>query len=170
AEARAAQSDTAWYNAGTSALVAHDWAAAEDRLTRATLSVDPALRQRALVSLGTAYLMQSRVDSAQRDTLLASAEARLREALLLAPGDRVAKFNYELSRRLRPPRSSSSGGRGNSNRGQPPPPPPSPARRNGMTQAEADQVLNAMERAERDTRQEQNQRIRRGEAARGPDW
>jgi len=171
AEARSHQSDTSWYNAGTSALVARDFAAAEDQLSRATLSIDPALRERALVSLGTAFLMQARKDSAQRDTLLASAAARLREALMLAPGDRTAKFNYELARRLRPPPPpSSSPGKGKGNQRPSQAPPPRSQGGNGMTQAEADQVLDAMERAERETRQTQNERARRGEPTRGPDW
>ena len=170
-DAKTHQSDTAWYNAGTSALIAGDGAAAIDALERASFSFDPALRQRALYNLGTAYLLQARRDTARRDSLLGSASARLQEALLLAPRDRNAKFNYELARRLRPPppppKSGKSNGKGGANQ---PPPRATPSGRGGMTPAEADQVLSAMERAERDTRQAQYQRARRGDASGGPDW
>jgi hypothetical protein len=127
------------------------------------------LRQRALYNLGTAYLIQARRDTAQRDTLLSAASSRLQQALLLAPDDRNAKFNYELARHLRPPPKPSPGSGKSKVKAQPPPPPPSSGR-SGMTPAEADQVLSAMERAERDTRQRQQQRVRRGEPPPGPDW
>ncbi|HEY4322248.1 MAG TPA: VWA domain-containing protein [Gemmatimonadales bacterium] len=172
AAAHKESSDTAWFNAGTSALVGGDLPTAISSLERATLSLDPALRQRALYNLGTAYLMQARHDTAQRDTLLASAAAKLRESLLLSPSDRNAKYNYELARRLRPPppptSSKSKPGQGNS---KSPPPRPQPGRQpSGMTPAQADQVLSAMERAEQQTRQGLNQRARRGELPPGPDW
>jgi Ca-activated chloride channel family protein len=170
ADVKSQPNDTAWFNAGTSALVAGDLATAADELQRASLSLDPGLRQRALYNLGTAYLLQARRDSAQRDTLLSAASSRLQQALLLAPGDRNAKFNYELARHLRPPPKTPSSGGGKTKPGAQPPPPPPSGSRTGMTPAEADQVLNAMERAERDTRQRQQQRVRRGEPPPGPDW
>jgi Ca-activated chloride channel family protein len=172
ADTRSRQSDTAWFNAGTSSLNAGDWASAVVQLQAATLSLDPGLRQRALYTLGTANLMQARRDSGQRDTLLADAARQLRDALLLAPGDRNAKFNFELTRRLRPPPKPQSGpgGRGKGNPNQPAPPPPPGGGRGGMTPAAAEQVLNAMERAERDTRQHQYARARKGEPPLGPDW
>ncbi|MES1259855.1 MAG: hypothetical protein ABUL71_04605, partial [Gemmatimonadota bacterium] len=119
----------------------------------------------------TAYLMQARKDSAKRESLLSDAASQLRQALLLAPGDRSAKYNYELARRLTPPPNSSASGpkpKGNGGSGQPPPPPG--GGRGGMTPAEAEQVLTAMERAERDTRQHQYARTRKGEPPMGPDW
>ncbi|HEY4100851.1 MAG TPA: VWA domain-containing protein [Gemmatimonadales bacterium] len=173
AEIKRRQTDSAWFNAGTSALMARDLPTAIAELQRATMSVDPALRQRALYNLGTAYLLSARRDSTQRDSLLNAASTQLQQALLLAPNDRNAKFNFELARRMKPPpkpSSSSKGKSGGTGNRPPPPPPPSGGGRSGMTPAEADQVLNAMERAERDTRQNQNQRMRRGEPQLGPDW
>ena len=165
------RSDTAWFNAGTSSLLAGDWSAAVVQLQAATLSRDPGLRQRATYNLGTAYLLQARRDSVRRDTLLSDAARQLREALLLAPTDRNAKFNYELAKRLRPPptASSSSAGKGKT-KGDPTPPPPPGGGRGGMTPAEAEQVLTAMERAERDTRQHQYSRLKRSAPPVGPDW
>lgn len=169
AEAQRSRSDTAWFNAGTTALVQGDMATAREALERASLSLDPDLRRRALYNLGTAMLVQARRDSSGRDSLLAGAESRLRQALQLAPSDAAAKFNYELARRLRPPPSQSQSSRG----GVPPPPapaPPPPSGRDGMSQAEAEQVLNAMDRAERDTREGIARRQRRGQPPTGPDW
>jgi hypothetical protein len=173
AEAKSrSRSDTAWFNAGTSALRAGDLGTAITELQAASLSLDPGLRQRATYNLGTAYLMQSRNDTARRDTLLADASRQLHESLLLAPGDRNAKFNFELARRLHPPSSSpaSGSGKGRSSGGAPPTPSPGAGGRGGMTPAEAEQVLTAMERAERDTRQRQYARARKGEPPVGPDW
>lgn len=169
-EARRRGTDTAWFNAGTAALVQGDFVSARDGLQRATTSLDPGLRRIALYNLGTALLQQARRDSTRRDSLLGDAEARLREALQLDPGDAAAKFNYELVRRLRPPPPPPQGGGGGR---QPPPqaPPDQNAEgREGMSPAEAEQVLGAMERAERETRQELARRQRRGQPPTGPDW
>ncbi len=174
-EAQRAGTDTAWFNAGTASLVAGDLPGAIDALDRATLSLDPDLRRRALYNLGTARLLQARRDTTGRDSLLAGAEASLRQALQLDPTDAAAKFNYELARRLRPPPPPPKSGGGSSKNdknqgagesGQN----PSSASRSGMTQAEAEQVLSAMERAERETRQDLARRQRRNPVPQGPDW
>ncbi len=169
-EARRLGSDTAWYNAGTSSLITGDLPSAVAALQRASASLDPELRRRALYNLGTALLLQARRDSTRRDTLLRAASSQLQSALRLDPTDKKAKFNYELVRRLQPPvppkPPPTSGGRGG---GQPRPEPPTPAR-TGMTQAEAEQVLNAMERAERNTRLAQNSQRRTTRSRLGPDW
>ncbi len=167
-EARRLGSDTAWYNAGTSALVAGDLPSAVAALQRASTSLDPELRRRALYNLGTALLQQARHDSTRRDTLLRAASSQLQSALRLDPTDRNAKFNYELARRLQPPPPPkpppSSGGRGQ------PKPDPSNRARSGMTQAEAEQVLTAMERAERNTRLGLNTQRPVARSQLGPDW
>ena len=167
-EARRLGSDTAWYNAGTSSLIAGDLPGAVAALQRASASLDPELRHRALYNLGTALLQQARRDSTRRDTLLRAASSQLQSALRLDPTDRNAKFNYELARRLQPPPPPkpppSSGGRGQ------PKPDPSKRARSGMTQAEAEQVLTAMERAERNTRLGQNTQRPMSRSVLGPDW
>ncbi len=162
-------SDTSWYNAGTAALFRGDISEARGGLERATTSLDPALRQRALYNLGTALLAQARVDSTGRDSTIAAAEAHLREALQLAPGDQAAKRNYEIARRLRPPPpppkdGSSSQGSGGQ-QGEPPP----GGDGGGMSAGEAEQVLNAMERAESATRRNLANQQRRTSST-GPDW
>lgn len=170
-EAARLRSDTAWFNAGTAALLTGDLPTATAALQRATSSLDPDLRRRALYNLGTAYLQQARRDTTRRDSLLTSAATQLQSALLLGPADRDAKFNYELARTLRrppPPKPSGGGGSGKGT-GQPPPEPPKNDK-GSMSKAEAEQVLSAMERAERDTRQGQYQRQRRSQPPNGPDW
>lgn len=164
-------SDTAWYNAGTAALATRDFAGAVGALDRATLALDPVLRRDALYNLGTAQLALARADTTRRDSLLGAAEHALRQALQLDPRDAAAKHNYELVRRMMPPPPPPSGGGGGG--GEPPPgssPPPPPQGENGMSQAEAEQVLNAMERTERETRQQLARRQRRSSTSRGPDW
>jgi Ca-activated chloride channel family protein len=170
-EATRIGSDTTWFNAGTAALQAGDYPSATTALQRATTSLDPDLRRRALYNLGTAYLLQARRDTSRRDTLLGQATAELQASLLLGPSDRDAKFNYELARRMRrpPPPKSAGGGKSEAGNGRQPPP---PAKRDkaSMSKAEAEQVLSAMERAERATRQGQYQRQRRAPPSTGPDW
>lgn len=172
-EVKGGASDTAWFNAGTASLASGDIPTAVAALQRATLSLDPELRRRALYNLGTAYLQAARRDSTRRDSLLTAATTSLQSSLLLGPRDRNAKFNYELARRLKQPPPPNSGGGGGNDKQKPPPPqqgsPPPRGKNGGMSQAEAEQVLSAMERAERETRQGQYQRQRRG-APTGPDW
>lgn len=169
-EARRVGGDTAWYNAGTAALASGDFAAATDALQRATLSLDPDLRRRALYNLGTAALLQARRDTLRAPALLAEAAGRLQEALRLAPDDTNTKFNYELARRLRPPPPPSSAPSPQGKQGgSPDAPMPQPPQR-GMTRAQAEQVLSAMERAESDTRRRQNRSIPSAMPRRGPDW
>ncbi len=151
-------SDTAWYNAGTAQLAAGDYARARTSLLRAAKSLDPELRYRALYNAGVAALKQSAADSAGRDTLLGQASLNLRDALSLVPTSTRAKWNLELAERQKPPPS----GGGNKNQPPPPsggPPPPTPQQpppREGMpnlSQAQAEQILNSVNREERDTRE-----------------
>jgi Ca-activated chloride channel family protein len=168
-EATRLGTDTAWFNAGTAAMLTGDYPTAVQALQRATTSLDPDLRRRALYNLGTTYLQQARRDTTRRDSLLTSAASNLQSALLLGPRDRDAKFNYELARKLKPPTPPSGGGGKGSGNGQPPPSPPKNDK-GAMSKAEAEQVLSAMERAERETRQSQYQKQRRGQPPTGPDW
>src|SRR5437867_8247975 len=112
--------DTAWYNTGTAALAAGDPALARSTLARASASLDPELRFRAPYNLGLLALLQAKADTASREAHLADAERAYREALLLKPHDKHAKWNLELVNRLR----RGSGGQANKPN---PPPPPSPS-------------------------------------------
>ena len=167
--------DTAFYNAGTAALQAGRLEVARGALAEASKSVDPALRYRALYNLGLAGLLASQADSSRREELLGDAVERLRQALLLQPSSERAKWNLELAERRRPPPPAGGGGGGGT-------PPPAgggggsqqegqPEQRSeGLSQSQAEQILNSMERRERETRSEQ-QRRQQTEAAGGvKDW
>ncbi|MGH7513846.1 MAG: VWA domain-containing protein [Gemmatimonadales bacterium] len=155
--------DTAFYNAGTAALAAGRLEVARGALNEATKSLDPGLRYRALYNLGLASLLAAQADSTRRDEMLDDATDRLRQALLLQPASARAKWNLELAERRRPPPPPQSGGGG----GTPPPTggPPSPQQKppepepKDLTQGQAEQILNSMERRERETREEQQRRM-----------
>ena len=156
--------DTAFYDAGTAALAATRYDVARRALAEAAKSPDPGLRYRALYNLGTAALVQARRDTTGRDALLEEATTNLRAALLLQPSSERAKWNLELALRERPPRSGGGGGGGTpppsgggGQRPQPAQPTPGPQ---GLSQAEAEQILNSMERQERASRAEQESRFR----------
>ena len=152
-------SDTAWYNAGTAQLAAGDYAKARQSLAQAAKSLDPDLRYRALYNSGVAALKQVQADTAARDSLLSEASGFLKDALSLSPSSARAKWNLELAQRHKPPPT----GGGNRNRQPPPPsggqPPPDPGRGQpppkgmpNLSQAQAEQILNSVDREERDTR------------------
>lgn len=175
-EARGRARDTAFYNAGTAALEARRFDVARGALTEAAKSLDPGLRYRALYNLGLAGLLAAEEDSTKRQELLGQAADRLREALLLQPSSARAKWNLELATRQQPPPQGGGGGGG----GQPPsgggsPPPPSGPNRppppdQGLSRGQAEQILNSMERRERQTRAEQQRRLRGAEASGARDW
>jgi Ca-activated chloride channel family protein len=167
--------DTAFYNAGTAALEARRYEVARGALAEAAKSLDPALRYRALYNLGLSELLASASDSSRRDELLDDAADRLRQALLLQPGSARAKWNLELTERHRPPPPPSGGGGGGgtppSGGGGPAPRPSAPtATSQGLNQSQAEQILNSMERRERETRQEQQRRLEAGSTSGVKDW
>jgi Ca-activated chloride channel homolog len=155
--------DTAFYNAGTAALEAGRLEVARGALVEAAKSLDPGLRYRALYNLGLASLLTALGDTTRRDEMLDDATDRLRQALLLQPSSARAKWNLELAERRRPPPPPQGGG----GAGTPPPAggPPSPQQKppepqpRDLTQSQAEQILNSMERRERETREEQQRRM-----------
>jgi Ca-activated chloride channel family protein len=155
--------DTAFYNAGTAALEAGRLEVARGALVEAAKSLDPGLRYRALYNLGLASLLTARADTSRRDEMLGDATDRLRQALLLQPSSARAKWNLELAERRQPPPPPQGGG----GAGTPPPTggPPSPQQKppepqpKDLTQSQAEQILNSMERRERETREEQQRRM-----------
>ena len=163
--------DTAFYNAGTAALGAGRLDVAKGALTEAAKSLDPGLRYRALYNLGVVALLGARADSAHRDELLGQASDHLREALMLEPASERAKWNLELAEHRRPPPPPKSGGGGGGGGGgakQPPPPSSQPA--GGLSRSQAEQILNSMERQERDTRADQQRRTQSSAAGGVKDW
>jgi Ca-activated chloride channel homolog len=175
-ETGGAARDTAFYNAGTAALEAGRYDVARGALEQAAKSLDPDLRYRALYNIGVLNLLAAAADTTKSTELLGEASDRLREALRLQPSSARAKWNLELAERRRPPPPSNAGGGG----GTPPPsggqqpktPPPSGAEQpsQGLSQSQAEQILSSMERRERQTREEQQRRLRAGSAGGVKDW
>jgi Ca-activated chloride channel family protein len=172
--------DTAWYNTGTAALAAGDPALARSTLARASASLDPELRFRALYNLGLLALLEAKADTTNRETHLADAERAYREALLLQPHHIRAKWNLELVNRLR------RGSGGQANKPNPPPPPPQSGggggsgggqqqqrplpSGGGMSESQADQVLRSIGQEELRTRRDRTGRTRRAAPAGVKDW
>lgn len=159
--------DTAFYNAGTSALAAGRLDVARGALSEAAKSLDPELRYRALYNLGVVNLMEARADTAKRAEMVDAAVSTLRQALLLEPGSERARWNLELAERMRPPEPPPTSGGGGGGGGPPPPSPPPPS--GGMSENQAEQILESMAREERETRQEQQRRVRTSSSG-GKDW
>jgi tetratricopeptide (TPR) repeat protein len=166
--------DTAWYNAGTAAIAAQDFETARSALAHAATSLDPDVRFRALYNQGLLALRAAQQDSIHRDAHLGEAERAYREALLLRPHDRAAKWNLELAQRRRtqgggqgPPPPSGGGQSQTSRQGQPPPQGSTDQR---MTQAQADEILRSIGQEELRTRRDRMGRVRRGAAAGVKDW
>ena len=160
--------DTAFYNAGTAALEAGRLDVARGSLVEAAKSLDPALRYRALYNLGLADLLAAEADTTRQEELLDDAVDRLRQALLLQPTSERAKWNLELADRRRPPPPPAGGGGGGG--GTPPPTGGGGQQQQrqgetpqqGLSRSQAEQILNSMERRERETRTEQQRRLQAG--------
>ena len=164
--------DAAWYNAGTAALADSDAETAQASLAHAAASLDPDVRFRALYNLGLLALRQAEDDSAGRDAHLADAERAYREALLLRPRDRPAKWNLELAVRQRggtsqtkaPPNggggSGPSGGGARSAGGA----------EGGLSPAQAEQLLRSIGHEELRTRRDRTGLMRHPAEPGVKDW
>lgn len=164
--------DTAWYNAGTAALLAGDVENAQAALSRAAASLDPELRFRALYNLGLLGLRLAASDSGNRDAHLGDAERAYREALLLEPHHFSAKWNLELAVRRRGGASSrNTAPQGGGGGGAPPSATAPPVARSGaLSQAQADQVLRSIGQEELETRRDRTGRLRRAAEPGVKDW
>jgi len=162
--------DAAWYNAGTAALADSDAETAQASLAHAAASLDPDIRFRALYNLGLLALRQADDDSAGRDGHLADAERAYREALLLRPHDRPAKWNLELAVRHRgssqnkaPPSGGGSGpsGGGTRNAG---------GAEGGLSPTQAEQLLRSIGHEELRTRRDRTGLMRHPAEPGVKDW
>jgi Ca-activated chloride channel family protein len=174
-EAGGRSRDTAFYNAGTAALEAQRYEVARGALTEAAKSLDPDLRYRALYNLGVAGLLEAQADTTKRNELLGQAAERLRDALLLQPSSARAKWNLELATRQQPPPSGGGGGGAGkpppgAGGGQAPEPTQPPPPDQGLSRSQAEQILNSMERRERETRSEQQRRLKSSATSGVKDW
>lgn len=176
-------------NLGAALYRTNDWKGAEEAFARAQGTTNPAIAARAGQGRGNALFRQERY----REAL-----AAYRSALEARPDDADARFNYEVTlRKLRPederpnpdpdapppeaPKDPGAGGGGGSagspapgtpqNQPAPSRPEPAPAqdRPGGLSRAEAERLLEALQNGERQARAQQ-QRGRAGETPRERDW
>ncbi len=160
--------DSTWFNAGTAALVSGDTAFARGALQQAAESIEPEIRFRALFNLGFVALGLAESDTANARAHLEEAVRRYREALLLRPADVRAKWNLELAfRRMPPPEDGNQSGQQPAGpEGASPPPAPQ-----GLSLAQANQILNSVADQERETRQKLNRSRAQPRETRGrKDW
>ena len=140
---------------------------ARGALAEAAKSLDPGLRYRALYNLGLVGLLAAEADTTRQEEFLDDAADRLRQALLLQPSSERAKWNLELAdRRRRHRRAEVAAGR-RSHRHRAAAASQQPQRQaeppqQGLSQSQAEQILNSMERRERETRTEQQRRLQAG--------
>jgi Ca-activated chloride channel family protein len=172
--ARGTARDTAFYNAGSAALDAGRLDVARGALSEAAKSVDPGIRYRALYNLGVVGLLAAEADTTRAEEFLDEAADRLRQALMLEPSSERAKWNLELATRRKPPPPPSGGGGGaapqSGGGGGQNQQPPAESKSQGLTQSQAEQILNSMDRRERETKAEQQRRLQTGSAGGVKDW
>lgn len=139
------------YNLGTALLAADSLDGAVDALERSLFTTDAELRTRARYNLGLAYLRRGlRLDGDARNAALSNARRAFRTVLLEKPGDADAQWNYELA--LRAPSGGGGGGGGSGpprqQGGSTPPHQPS---QGPMSRQQAEALLDAAAREERET-------------------
>lgn len=158
------------YNLGTALLRLGRYAEAEEHFRAALDAVDPDLREWVYYNLGQRYLEDARSSSDPEATgaLYDAAVEAYRHALRLRPGDRDAKWNYELA--LQEREQSGGGGGAEQDRNQEPqqgdegqgatapgsqgPSRDTPASGQGsqapLTRDQAERILSAVEQDERE--------------------
>lgn len=137
------------YNLGTALLAADSLDGAVEALERALFTPNEELRTRARYNLGLAYLKRGlKLDGEARSVALQSARRAFRTVLLERPGNPDAQWNYELA--LRAP-SGGGGGSSNNPQNQSPLPQPTPSQQSAMSKQQAEALLDAAAREERET-------------------
>lgn len=138
------------YNLGTALLAADSLDGAVDALERSLFTTDASLRTRARFNLGLAYLERGlRLDGDARSAALTNARRAFRTVLLENPGDPDAQWNYELA--LRAPTGGGGGGGANTPQPQGGAAPPQQQAQGPMSKQQAEALLDAAAREERET-------------------
>lgn len=156
------------YNFGTVLLAADSLDAAIDALERANLGATGTLRERSLFNLGLAQLQRAqRAEGEERAQSARAAVTAYRALLLEQPTLADARWNYELALRLRrtPPPQSNAGGAREEQRSTPQQRDPG-----GMSPQQAEQLLDAAARDERDTQSRRRKVPQRDRPPGGKDW
>lgn len=159
------------YNLGTALLAVDSLDAAVEMLERSAFTPDAALRARALYNLGLAQLKRARrLEGDARAGPLRAARRAFRTVLLQTPGDRDAQWNYELALQQQPPQSGEGGGGGGGGNAPTPPPRPEPQPQQKMSRQQAEALLEAAARDERETQAKRQRGARPDRAAGVRDW
>lgn len=138
------------YNLGTALLAADSLDGAVDALERSLFTTDASLRTRARFNLGLAYLERGlRLDGDARSAALTNARRAFRTVLLENPGDPDAQWNYELA--LRAPTGGGGGGGANTPQPEGGAAPPQQQVQGPMSRQQAEALLDAAAREERET-------------------
>lgn len=154
------------YNLGTALLAADSLDAAIEPLERVTFIGDAALRRTARYNLGVAYLRRGlRQEGEGRMAAMKAAQRAFRTVLLETPGDRNAQWNYELA--MRTPQGGGGGGRNGPQQGSPP---PESQPQGQMTRQQAEALLDASAREERDVQARRRRGEGQGRATGQRDW
>ena len=154
------------YNLGTALLAADSLDAAIESLERVTFIGDSNLRRTARYNLGVAYLRRGlRQEGEARTSAMKAAQRAFRTVLLETPGDRNAQWNYELA--MRTPQGGGGGGRNGPQQG---PPPPESQPQGQMTRQQAEALLDASAREERDVQARRRRGEGQGRATGQRDW
>ena len=172
------RSEETLYNLGTALLAADSLASAIEVFERVAQSRNEEVKYRAGFNLGLAHLRQGL--AAEGDAGVKALDAALaayKDVLLMRSDDADAKWNYELA--LRKKQNSGGGGGGG---GQDDPAPsnapdpsatpeaPAPQPQGSLGQGQAEQILNAAERDEREVQEKRRERAQPPKSRTGKDW
>ena len=172
------RSEETLYNLGTALLAADSLEAAIEVLARVAQSRSEEVKYRGGFNLGLAHLRQGL--AAEGDAgggALDAALAAYKDVLLMRPDDLDAKWNYELA--LREKENSGGGGGGGGEADPSPssepdpnatPEAPAPRPQGSLGQGQAEQILNAAERDERDVQEKRRERAQPPKSRTGKDW
>ena len=157
------------YNYGTALLGADSIQSATEALERASESRDAEIRYRALFNLGLGHLKRGlSLPPQQASEPLDAALAAYKKVLLLRPDDLDAKWNYELALR----KKQQGGGGGGGGESNPSPSPESQSQRpsGGLGERQAEQLLGAAAREERDVQAKRQKTTQSNPPPGGKDW
>ena len=173
------RSEETLYNLGTALLGADSLASAIEVLERVAQSRVEEVGYRAKFNLGLAHLRQGlAAEGDAGDKALTAALAAYKDVLILRSDDVDAKWNYELALREKENNSGGGGGGGGEDEPSPSPQPdpnatpeaPAPRPQGSLGQGQAEQILNAAERDERDVQEKRRERAQPPKTRTGKDW
>jgi Ca-activated chloride channel family protein len=158
------------FNYGSAMLAADSLEPAAEALERAALTPESALRQRALYNLGLAQLRRGmRAEGGDRHPLEEAVSA-YRTLLLQRPNDEDAKWNYELALQARRQQSGGGGSSDKQTQAQQAQPRPQPDDSKPMSRQQAEQLLAAASRDEKESQAKRQRGTRQERPPGGKDW